>query len=175
MSKKALIVIDVQNIFFAKDDFLPFRAVELVKNLNHLIETARQNDVAVIFVRHYDEVYMKHGSSGWQVYDGLDSRKTDFYVEKKTPDSFFETDLPELLEREKIDEIYLCGLQTDFCVDTTCRSAFSRNISAFLVEDAHSTYDTEILKAEQIINHHNRIIGQWFAKLIPTNELDFQG
>jgi nicotinamidase-related amidase len=116
---------------------------------------------------------MKFGSSIWELAKQLDALETDLYVEKKTPDSFYETDLQEILDKEKIDEIYLCGLQTDFCVDTTCRSAFGKNIKAFLVEDAHSTYDTENITAEQIIKHHNKIIGEWFAKLIPTKEVDF--
>ncbi len=128
----------------------------------------------IIFVRHSDAEYLLFGSSAWQAYDKLDVSETDFFVEKKMPDSFYETDLQELLERENTDEIYLCGLQTDFCVDTTCRSAFSKKIKAFLIEDAHSTYDTEFVKAENIIKHHNSIIGEWFAELVPANAVSFK-
>jgi nicotinamidase-related amidase len=174
MSNKVLVVIDVQNIFFTDKNFQPYKAAEVVENINKLIKNARQNEIPVIFIRHEDPEYMQLGSSAWQIYDKLDTAETDFYVEKKTPDSFFETNLQELFEREKIDEIYLCGLQTDFCVDTTCRSAFGKKIKAFLVEDAHSTYDTEFIKAENIIKHHNSIIGQWFAKLVPTSKVTFQ-
>lgn len=173
MSKKALIVIDVQNIFFTDENPQPYKIKEVVENMNKLIKNARENNTPIIFVRHSDEDYMKFGSFEWQIYDGLDALENDFFVEKKTPDSFFETDLLELLERENIGEIYLCGLQTDYCVDTTCRSAFGKKIKAFLVEDAHSTYDTEFVKAENIIKHHNSIIGKWFAKLVPTNEVKF--
>lgn len=174
MLKKALIVIDVQNIFFADENFRPFKIGEVIENINILIKNARETNTPIIFVRHSDSEYMKFGSSAWQVYDGLDVSENDLFVEKKTPDSFFETDLQKILKRENIEEIYLCGLQTDYCVDTTCRSAFGKKIKAFLVEDAHSTYDTEFVKAENIINHHNSIIGEWFAKLVPAREVIFR-
>ena len=172
MSKKALIVIDVQQIFFSDKKFIPYKINEVVGNINKMIKNARENDVPIIFVRHSDD-YMKFGTEIWQVYEGLDVAEKDHFVDKKTPDSFFETDLLDILKRENIGEIYLCGLQTDYCVDTTCRSAFSKKIKAFLVEDAHTTYDTEFVKAENIIKHHNGIIGNWFAKLIRTSEVDF--
>ena len=173
MAKKALVVIDVQNIFFANENYQPYKAGEIVENINGLIKNARENDVPIIFIRHEDAEYMQFESSAWQIYEKLDVSETDFFVEKKTPDSFFETNLQELLGKEKIDEIYLCGLQTDYCVDTTCRSAFGRKIKAFLIEDAHSTYDTEFIKAENIIKHHNKIIGGWFAELVPAKKVNF--
>ena len=173
MSNQALVVIDVQNIFFKDANSPLHKGGEVVENINTLIKNARQNNVPIIFVRH-DADYMKNGSFEWKVYDRIDARETDFYVEKKTPDSFYETDLQELLEREKIGEVFLCGFQTDFCIDTTCRSAFGKKIKAFLIEDAHSTFDTEFIKAEHIIKHHNKIIGSWFAELVPADKANFQ-
>ncbi len=38
MGKKALVVIDVQNIFFANENYQPFRAEEIVENINGLIK-----------------------------------------------------------------------------------------------------------------------------------------
>ena len=173
MSNRGLIVIDVQNIFFNDADAKLYNADEVVANINDLIENARQNNVKIFFVRHEAD-YMKNGSVEWEIYDAIDARKTDFYVEKKTPDSFYETRLQELLEREAVGEIYLCGFQTEYCIDTTCRSAFGRKIKAFLVEDAHSTFDAKFIKAENIIKHHNKIIGNWFAGLVATNKISFQ-
>ncbi len=174
MPKKALVVIDVQNIFFAEGKYQLYKAEEVAEKINNLIKKARQNHIPLIFVRHQDPEYMQFGSYVWQVYDELDARKSDFYVEKKTPDSFFETGLQELLAENRIEEIYLCGMQTDYCIDTTCRSAFGKKIKAVLIEDAHSTYQTSDLEAAQIIRHHNKIIGHWFAELISANEVNFK-
>ncbi|MCR2822110.1 isochorismatase [Lederbergia panacisoli] len=42
-----------------------------------------------------------------------------------------------------------------------------------LAKDANSTYDMDILKADQIINHHNQIHDQWFACVMKTKEITF--
>ncbi|MTT30723.1 isochorismatase [Terrilactibacillus sp. BCM23-1] len=41
-----------------------------------------------------------------------------------------------------------------------------------LVKDAHSTWDTVELTAQQIIHHHNQLL-QWFAETKDSNEIDF--
>jgi len=49
-------------------------------------------------------------------------------------------------------------MQSDFCVDTTCRQAAALGYDIVLAADAHSTLDHEHLKAVQIVAHHNRIL-----------------
>ena len=44
------------------------------------------------------------------------------------------------------------------CIDTTSRIAISRGYDVTLVSDAHTTTDTEILSAAQIIAHHNYVL-----------------
>lgn len=41
------------------------------------------------------------------------------------------------------------------CVDTTSRVAISRGYDVTLVRDAHTTSDSEVLTAAQIVAHHN--------------------
>jgi hypothetical protein len=53
------------------------------------------------------------------------------------------------------------------------RRAYSLEYDVTVVEDAHTTFDTEILKAPQIIAHHNSIFGGRFAKLVKTENVDF--
>jgi hypothetical protein len=52
--------------------------------------------------------------------------------------------------------------------------AFSRDYSVTLVSDGHSTYDTETLKAQDIISHHNEVLGTSFASLKRADEIDFR-
>jgi hypothetical protein len=54
------------------------------------------------------------------------------------------------------------------------RRAYSLEYDVTVVEDAHTTYDTKILKAPQIIAHHNLIFGGRFAKLKRADEIDFK-
>lgn len=43
---------------------------------------------------------------------------------------------------------------TEFCIDTTCRSAVSRGFDVHLISDGHSTVDG-LIPADTIVAHHN--------------------
>ena len=92
---------------------------------------------------------------------------------KRTPDTFHQTSLHEELKKRSICKLVIVGCQTEFCVDTTCRRAFSMGYDSILVEDAHSTFDNEIITSSQIIKHHNGLLGGRFVQLKHTLEIDF--
>ena len=58
------------------------------------------------------------------------------------------------------------------CIDTTVRSAVTHGYKVILIQDAHSTIDSEVLKASQIIAHHNDIL-RWFSDLKSAEEFEF--
>jgi hypothetical protein len=47
---------------------------------------------------------------------------------------------------------------TQYCVDTTCRSAVGRGYDVTLAADGHMTADSGALGFEQIIAHHNLLL-----------------
>jgi nicotinamidase-related amidase len=79
----------------------------------------------------------------------------DLRVRKTTPDSFNLTELHALLQARGITHLVICGLQSDFCVDSTVRRALALGYEVILAADAHSTVDNGVLSAAQIIAHHN--------------------
>jgi nicotinamidase-related amidase len=167
---EALILIDIQEDLFSDPKNRIYNETGFIININRLIEHFREENKTIIFIRHADEELIP-GTLAWQIYSGIKSEPEDLYIEKTTPDSFFKTDLLRTLTELKIDSILIAGLQTDCCIDTTCRSAFGKDIKTVLVSDAHSTYDNSFMKADKIIEYHNKIIGRWFAKLKTTNEI----
>lgn len=52
----------------------------------------------------------------------------------------------------------ICGLQSEFCVDTTTRRALALGYPVTLVSDGHSTMDNGVLSAAQISAHHNETL-----------------
>jgi nicotinamidase-related amidase len=54
-------------------------------------------------------------------------------------------------------------LQTECCIDATCRRAFSLGYDVTLVKDAHGTWDKDDISAARIIAHHNEVLDSWFA------------
>ena len=49
----------------------------------------------------------------------------------------------------------VCGWATDFCVDSTIRSAVSHDYNVVVVSDAHTLNDRPHLDAVSVIRHHN--------------------
>ena len=91
-------------------------------------------------------------------------------MQKTQRDSFYNTNLKEILDGLGIKKLIVAGMQTEFCVDTTCRIAYSSGYELTLVKDAHTTFDSPVLPAEQIISHHNGVL-KGIAGLKTTKEI----
>lgn len=78
-------------------------------------------------------------------------------LSKVANDCFYKSDLDKLLTELNIHEIFITGCATDFCVDSTIRSAVTKEYGVTVVKDAHTTADRPDLSAKQVIAHHNWI------------------
>lgn len=70
-------------------------------------------------------------------------------------DSFEATNLEKLLEQCGVGRLYLVGAQTDWCIRSTLHGAVARGYDTFLVGDAHTTGDTEIMTGSTAIEYTN--------------------
>ena len=175
-NQTALIIIDMQVGAFRSTIIPPVsRAEALLSNVGKLIAKARSAFVPIIFVQHNGGSGhpLEYGTSGWHIHPAIALTDHDIVVQKSTPDSFHNTQLQNELESRNIRTLMIAGIQTEFCVDTTCRRAFSLGYEVTLAKDAHSTWDTEFLSAQQIITHHNGILGEWFVKTKEVTEIEF--
>ncbi|MBK5350431.1 cysteine hydrolase [Bacillus sp. TH44] len=169
--KKALIVIDVQVGMYTAG--MPVHNGEkFLETLQNLIEECRSNSIPIIYVQHNGPKNhpLEKGTAGWQVHAAIAPQDGDSIVEKTTPDSFHKTNLNEVLQGKGIEHVIISGMQTEYCVDTTTRRAFSEGYKVTLVSDAHSTFDTDVLRAEDIVKHHNVVFGS-FADVITLKDL----
>ena len=98
------------------------------------------------------------GTDGRKLAEGLETSPTDIFVRKKATDSFHQTELQALLQEKGTRDLVICGLQSDFCVDTTTRRALALGYPVVLVADGHSTLDNRVLSAAQISAHHNETL-----------------
>lgn len=170
MPKTALLVIDAQNEMFAEANPV-YKSGELLHNLQSLIEKARMSDVPVVFIQHNDQTLVE-GTHDWQIHPSISPKDGDAVIQKRTPDSFHKTDLQDVLKAKGIEHLVVTGNQTEYCVDTTTRRAFSLGYRLTLVEDGHGTWDSDTLSAKQVIDHHNGVLST-FAALKETGEIEF--
>ncbi|MFC7391476.1 cysteine hydrolase family protein [Scopulibacillus cellulosilyticus] len=168
-------IVDVQNAMFLHDDAALFNGEKVLDNIRNLIKKARDSKMPVIYIQHTEQAddQFAEGSFTWRIHSAITPLKDDIIVQKTTCDSFHKTNLQEELALRNIDSLVIAGMQTEFCIDTTCRRAFSMGYHNILVEDAHSTFDSRVLSGSQIVEHHNNILGGGFVQLKKTDEIVF--
>lgn len=77
----------------------------------------------------------------------LNIQPTDFLITKHQWGAFYGTDLDLQLRRRGIDTIILCGISTNFGVESTARFAYEFGYNQILVEDAMSAMTKEAHEA----------------------------
>ncbi len=174
MSNTALIVIDVQKGMFAFPE-QPYEGEGMLCRINGLVEEARKASVPVIFVQHDGgpDHPLEKPSQNWEIHPGTGYTSNDLVIEKRNCDSFQDTNLQDSLQSLGAENLVLAGMMTEYCVDTTCRRAFSLGYKVTLASDAHSTLSREDLSAEQIIRHHNSVLSGSFASVQLSNTIEF--
>ena len=126
----------------------------VVGRIAELVAAAREGGVPVVWVQH-QEMQMPIGSDEWQLVDPLVPADGEARIDKRWGDSFAQTDLEQTLDGLGVSRLVLCGAQTDFCIIATLYGAIHRGYDVTLVEDAHTTDDTEFrgrpLRAEHLV------------------------
>lgn len=170
--KKAIIVIDVQNIMFEYEDGV-YKKDDILSNIQRVISKGRERDVPIIYVQHNTGLsgILTRDTHEWQIHHAISPEEDDMVIEKNQCNSFSDTGLVDYLIDADISSLVILGMQTEFCVDTSCRAAHTIGFKNILVSDAHSTFNTEVLSAKQIIDHHNSIIDGRFATIKTTKEI----
>jgi nicotinamidase-related amidase len=178
----ALVIVDVQLGMFTAAPPV-YRGAEVLAAIGQVLERARAAGVPVIYIQHdgQGDSPLRPDTPGWPIHPQIAPRPGEMVIRKRFPDSFQETRLAESLEAWGVRRLVFAGIQTDYCVDTTCRRAFSLGFDVTLVADAHTTWDSaafwkesgDTLRAEQIIAHYNRVLGDGFARVVPAAALRF--
>ena len=140
MTNTALIVIDMQVGSFTPRSSR-HDAAGLVERLNRLVSQTRERAGLVLFVQHDGPPGDPHHPSGkgWHLLPELVVRDSDVIVRKKSCDSFLDTDLERVLRDADIRDVIITGCATDYCVDTTVRSALAKGYKTTTPSDGHTT------------------------------------
>jgi nicotinamidase-related amidase len=162
--KTVLVIIDLQQGSFTPD-IARYDPGGLVTRLNSLADAVRSRDGSVVFVQHDGPPGDPHHPDlpGWRLLPDLQIRTGDLTVRKTACDAFLSTTLDATLRSLSVDQLVVTGCATDYCVDTTVRSALARGYSTIVPLDGHTTSDRPHLPARKIIEHHNAIWADFIA------------
>lgn len=149
----ALIITDMQNYFFSKDShaYIP-SADSIIGNVNRLIKTFHNNKLPVILTKHIDKTSENNQMELWwrnSIKSNTDeanliesiTKDNCYIMEKSQYDSFWETELDNVLKRDNIKNVIIGGVMTHLCVETTLRSAFVKGYSTSLAISATASYN----------------------------------
>jgi len=149
----ALIITDMQNYFFSVDShaFIP-SADAIIENVNRLIQTFKTLILPIILTKHIDKCSQNNQMELWwrnNIKRNSDESnlikemtQSDCYIlEKSQYDSFWETELDDILKSYNIKNVIIGGVMTHLCVETTLRSSFVKGYSTSLAISATATYN----------------------------------
>jgi len=183
----ALLVIDVQRGILAIPNLTRKKEIDqafeaTVLRIAGLIESARTACVPVIYVQHDGGPghRLEPDTSGWPIRSEIAPRPGERVIHKGACDAFFGTALDAELAAADVKQLVVSGCMTQYCIDTTVRRAVTLGYDVVLVADGHMTADTDTLRFEQIIAHHNALLdgfdaGKHEVRVCPSSEIRLTG
>jgi ureidoacrylate peracid hydrolase len=191
IKNSALLVIDAQKVYSLNHSRLKVNNVEsIVENINKIIRYFENKNLPIIYIRH---LHNPDGSDAGRMYDFSFSGKTrkigfrkgsleteyidDLIIIKGAPEiiknrynAFFNTNLANLLNKLKINQVVIVGFMTNFCCESTARDAHDRDYYVDFIIDATGTPDLGKLNQEQIKLASAQTLSAGYAHVLKTEE-----
>ncbi len=181
-SKRALIVVDVQNDFVDPEGGLSVKdAPSVVPSINAMIEDARDDDRLIVYTQDWHPKVTPHFAKDggiWPVHCVADSWGAQFYPElevvsdarvvkkgtggedgysgfsMRDPETEAESDtaMESILKQHGIDEVEIVGIATDYCVKETALDARKRGFKTAVYRSCMKGVDLQPGDAEAAIH-----------------------
>lgn len=135
----ALVVVDVQRALVVGEHRVP-GASRVLDAAAQQLAAARAAGCPVVHLQNDGAAGSPDapGTAGWQL--AHEVRPGEVVVRKVQDDVFAESDLAEVLIRQRVDCLSVCGFLSEMCVAATARSALRLGFGVTLARDAHATY-----------------------------------
>ncbi|MBO4846119.1 MAG: cysteine hydrolase [Lachnospiraceae bacterium] len=149
-----LIVVDIQK-GITDDRLYDFNT--FISNTVKIIDTARDNGIEVIYVQHDDGpgTGFSVGDEEFEIADQVTPEKNEKIYIKTVNSCFGNKEFTSYLENEKEDTLIIVGLQTNFCIDATVKSAFDRGYKVIIPEGTNSTFDNDYMNKKTTCEYYN--------------------
>ena len=179
MADTALLVIDIQN------DYFPGGAMELEgadaagAKAAQVIQKFRDQKLPIFHVRHLSvrpgSTFFIPGTKGADIHASVTPKGGESVIEKNFPNSFRNTNLKDVLEKQGIKNLVVAGMMTHMCVDASVRHAADLGYKITLLGDACATrtqaYGGEKVPARQVHAAFLAALNGFYAKVVNTHEL----
>ena len=165
-----LIVIDIQKGITDERlyDFAGF-----IKNVTSIINAARKNNIEVIYVQHDDGpgTGFSVGDKDFEIADQVAPRENEKIFIKTINSCFGNADFTRYLDDSGDKDLMIVGLQTNFCIDASVKSAFERGYKVIIPGGTNSTFDNDYMDSETTYKYYNEMMWpERFATCISVDE-----
>lgn len=174
--KSALLLIDFQNDYFKNGHHTLDNSDLAAANAKNILNYFRENNLNIIHVMHVsmrrDATFFLPETCGVEIVDILKPRDNEKVIIKHKPNSFQDTELHEYLKVRDITKVYICGMMTHMCVDSTVRAAKDYGFEVVLIADGCATCNLKIfdkaIPADMVHDSMLAAMNYYYASVIKT-------
>ena len=76
----------------------------------------------------------------------------------------------QYMKRQEDKRLMIIGLQTNYCIDATVKSAFERGFTVIIPEGTNSTFDNDYMTGETTYRYYNEDVWEEMADVITFEE-----
>ncbi|MBR6402281.1 MAG: cysteine hydrolase [Eubacterium sp.] len=165
-----LLVIDIQK---GITDSRLYNYESFIDNTIRIIESARKNNIEIIYVQHDDGPGsgFSIGDEAFEIAEQVKPEGNEKIFYKNINSCFGNDELADYLKKIGEKQLMIVGLQTNFCIDATVKSAFERGYDVIIPEGTNSTFDNDYMDAETTYKYYNEMM--WpvrYARCVPLEE-----
>lgn len=171
MNYEALIIVDMQTALVGAG---PYNSAAVIENIKALLNACRKREIPVIYIRHDggngDE--LEHGSTGWAIYKGIAPLPNEKIFEKQYNSAFRKTGLRAYLDEIGAKNIILCGMQTEYCLDATCKVAFEYEYKVTIPQSTTTTFNNAFASGKDLSEYYeNQIWNNRYAQIVSMKQV----
>jgi len=162
LGRTVLVIIDPQNDFLHPEGCYAEKGIDIehmrrvIEPIRQLLKDVRAKNIPVVWTRHgtrglddggpfmrlrpfLADGGLRQGTWGYQIYEDLQPREADWYVEKTRLSAFFQTNLESVLRNLDADTVLITGVLTNQCVAATSKDAMFRDFKPIVIEECTGT------------------------------------
>ena len=142
--KPALLVIDIQNEFFNRNQACSDSLKSAIEYINAAIDLFREKKLPIVVIQHKsEEKGLVPGKSGFDVPKSVKLKPKDIRVVKTYGNSFMKTGLAEKLRELQVDTVIVTGFCAEYCVLSTYRGAQDFDFTSIMLKGSLASDNAE--------------------------------
>ena len=113
---------------------------------------------------------MSIGDEAFEIIDQIAPIEGENVFVKTINSCFGNKDFKQYLKRQTDKRLMIIGLQTNYCIDATVKSAFERGYDVIIPEGTNSTFDNDYMTSETAVRYYNEDVREELVDAVTFEE-----